>query len=144
MKFKFLSDLYSDKSNTGYFRSLGSFYGILQLRSFLAVTVAEYCTCKTRNRVDIRSELSIFPCAFKTFNIYFYFVMFSISFSNFLINNRNYLLLKQFTDWARKYKLFLLLYAKTQLPFRNDFQVRIYVYSVCGFAVHFCCMLGGY
>ena len=64
----------------------------------------------------------------KPFETYFYFVMFSISFSNFPINNGNYLLLKQLTDWARKYKLFLLPFAKTYYHFVMIFRLVYIAY----------------
>ena len=60
----------------------------------------------------------------KHFEAKFYFVVLSISFSNFQISNKNYLLLKQLIDCASKYKLCLI--CKNIIPFRYDFEICIY------------------
>ena len=70
--------------------------------------------------------MKYFPlCLLKHF---FFFVVLSISFLNFQISNKYYLLLKQLIDCSSKYKFSLLLYAKTLYHFVMIFRS---VYSVC-------------
>ena len=81
---------------------------------------ARHCTVLLLSKIDQNGVFSLLRL--KHFEAYFYFVVLSISFSNFLISNKYYLLLKHLTVRGNINYLFFYM-QKNIIPLRNDFQL---------------------